>query len=183
MAALPDPSPRLRVTWTHDGFACQLDGSGSVGPLAVLLGLPGLALAAAIALPSPPTLALLLLSLPAAYFVSTTWAQATLDPIEVTLRRGQLTWKSGWQPTVALDLAAVHTVRVRAWGLVLWRDHAEPLRLFSPSRSTDLTWLAEQIQRAAHTARDVVDELDGPEQRARRAALDALRSPEGPPRP
>lgn len=180
MASYPEPSSRLRVEWAHDGLSCELDGAGSVGPVLLLLGLPGLALATTVALPSELTVLLMLLSLPAAYFLSTRWAQATLDPIEITVRRDRLTWKSGWQPTVTLDLAAVHAVRARPWGLLVWREDHEPLRLFSPSRRRDLLWIADRIHEAAVTAREVVDDLERPEARARRAALDALRSPEGP---
>lgn len=176
-----DPPPRLRVSWSHDGLSCELDGTGSVGPMLVLMGLPLAMMGLFAAVPAPLTAGMLTLSFPAAYFLSATWAEATLDPIKVTLRRNGLTWKSGWQPLVTLDLARVVAVRVRPWGLVVFGGET-PLRLFSPSRSRELQWLADQIEAAAQTAREAERELDTPEQRARRAALDQLRTPESPDR-
>jgi len=175
MTSPPDPSRRLRTTWTHDGFSCEVDGAGSVGPMALLLAVPGLALALAAVVRTPLTVLMVFAAFVAAYLLATRWATATLRPIRVRVRRDRLAWSSGWQPTEEIDLAEVWDVRVRVWGLRVAAGE-RLVRLFSPSPSDDLAWLADRIREAAATARDVADEHDRPVARRQRAALDALRS-------
>ncbi|MEM6930074.1 MAG: hypothetical protein AAF602_24255 [Myxococcota bacterium] len=175
MTAPPDPSPRLRTTWTHEGFTCEVDGSGSVGPMLLLLGIPAVAVAAALVVPAPATVLAVPMALPVAYFASTRWAAATLRPIEVGVERGRLRWQSGWQATVEIDLAEVFDVRVRRWGLALVTEDGVR-RLFSPSRVEDLDWLATRLREAAWTARDIATELQDPAMQRQRTALDALRA-------
>lgn len=176
MAQSPDPSSRLQVTFTHDGFTCDVPGSGAIGPLVLLVGGPGLAVLLMAAIASPWLWLLAIWGAVMSLVVSVAWADASLRPSRLVVHRDRLQWKAPAERDVEIGLAGVRSVRPRIWGLRVQSDGGV-IRLFSPTDRGDLAWIAAYIEQAAQRTRASNAEFDTDEVRARQRAVEALRQP------